>query len=128
MTTQVNPNGTSMTTTAPTFTEAPASATIKVTSPSGLEWMLTTRAATMRDLIAQVTTLETWLVGNKWTPAATRAASALPMSAPSVTPAEPAPICAIHKTPMTRRSKDGRSWWSCSEKLDDGSWCPYRPK
>lgn len=41
---------------------------------------------------------------------------------------EDAPLCAIHNKPMVKRSKDGRSWWSCNEKLPDGSWCPYKPK
>lgn len=41
---------------------------------------------------------------------------------------EAVPNCAIHHTPMVKRSKDGRTWWSCAEKLEDGQWCNYRPK
>lgn len=43
---------------------------------------------------------------------------------------EAAPICGIHNKPMTKRNrKDGSgTFWSCGEKLQDGTWCPYKPK
>jgi hypothetical protein len=44
---------------------------------------------------------------------------------------EAPPVCAIHKTPMAKRKSNkpgGGSFWSCNQKLDDGSWCPYKPK
>jgi hypothetical protein len=44
---------------------------------------------------------------------------------------EAPPLCAIHKTPMAKRKSNrpgGGSFWSCNQKLDDGSWCPYKPK
>jgi hypothetical protein len=39
------------------------------------------------------------------------------------------PICGIHNTPMTLviTSKNG-PFWSCHKKLDNGSWCSYRPR
>lgn len=40
---------------------------------------------------------------------------------------EAAPICAIHKTPMTKVNGKKGAFWSCHEKLEDGSFCPYRP-
>ncbi|MCC6192280.1 MAG: hypothetical protein IT318_24880 [Anaerolineales bacterium] len=40
---------------------------------------------------------------------------------------EEAPMCAIHKTPMKKRKGQNGSFWSCPQKLDDGSWCPYKP-
>jgi hypothetical protein len=41
---------------------------------------------------------------------------------------EQAPTCAIHRKPMTWVPKGKRGpFWSCHEKLDDGSWCPYKP-
>ena len=116
------PNG--HTPTAPTFNEAPASATVKVTTPGGYDLMITFRATRVADLLSQAQTVEAWLIAHNFTPAPTRPAS----KASQGDGDEPAPLCAIHKTPMTRRSKDGRSWWSCSQKLDTGEWCPYRPK
>jgi hypothetical protein len=44
-----------------------------------------------------------------------------------IAPVEPAPICAIHHQPMVRVSGRRGEFWSCHEKLDDGSYCPYRP-
>jgi hypothetical protein len=41
--------------------------------------------------------------------------------------AGPAPVCAIHKTPMQKVQGKKGSFWSCHTKLDDGSWCPYKP-
>ena len=109
----------------PTHAEAPASATVRAThTATGYEWMLTCRADSVRDLVARVEYLTTWLADNGWTPATTRPA------APSSTTAagDPPPVCPYHDKPMTRRSRDGRSWWSCNEKLPNGEWCQYRPK
>jgi len=39
----------------------------------------------------------------------------------------PAPMCAIHKTPMQKVQGKKGSFFSCHTKLDDGSWCPYKP-
>jgi hypothetical protein len=39
------------------------------------------------------------------------------------------PLCGIHNTPMTlvMKSKNG-PFWSCHKRLDNGSWCSYRPR
>jgi hypothetical protein len=37
------------------------------------------------------------------------------------------PSCARHKLPMVRMNGKRGEFWSCHEKLDDGSYCPYRP-
>lgn len=111
----------------PVWTEAPASATLRVTTPQGFEVLLTNRANTMNLLLAQLAALETWLTEHNWTPAPTRSAAPAAQGNGNAQ-AETPPLCAIHKTPMTRRTKDGRSWWYCNEKLDTGEWCPYRPK
>ena len=44
-----------------------------------------------------------------------------------ISPPESAPICAIHKQPMVKVNGRRGEFWSCHEKLDDGSYCPYRP-
>ena len=112
---------------APSFSEAPASATLRVVSANGFEILLTTRAGRMADLLSQLTTLESWLVDHQWQAAPTGKGKATQGTQGDGDESD-APLCAIHKTPMVRRSKDGRSWWSCSHKLDTGEWCPYRPK
>jgi hypothetical protein len=46
-----------------------------------------------------------------------------------------APICAIHNAPMTLKpagvskttNKPYPAFWSCGERLSDGSFCKYRP-
>ena len=126
MSAQVTTNGNGHTPPAQNWTEAPASATLRVVTPTGYEVLLTTRAGRMSDLLTQLTTLESWLVDHQWQAAPT--GKGKPQAAQGDAATEDAPLCAIHKTPMVRRSKDGRSWWSCSHKLDTGEWCPYRPK
>ena len=40
----------------------------------------------------------------------------------------PQPVrCAIHKVSMVRMNGKRGAFWSCHEKLEDGSWCPYKP-
>ena len=122
MTTNANStNGTTAPTgaAAPSFGEAPASGTVDAISPSGRRWLLTTRANTVGELMQRVEYLDKWLSDHAWS-------TGKPV-APSTTDAD-APICPYHNKPMTRRSRDGRSWWSCSEKLSNGEWCQYRPK
>ena len=37
------------------------------------------------------------------------------------------PICAIHHNPMKRMNGRRGEFWSCHEKMGDGSWCSYKP-
>lgn len=126
MTTQTNGNGAAPPA-APTFSEAPASATVKVTSPQGYEFMLTTRAGRMADLLSQVTTLESWLVDHNWRAAPTGKGPGKAQA--DAAPVEPSPTCDKCGQPMTRRTtKDGsRSFWSCSTKFGNGEWCKGKP-
>jgi hypothetical protein len=38
-----------------------------------------------------------------------------------------APICAIHQKPMTLMTGKRGQFYSCHEKMQDGSWCRYKP-
>lgn len=37
------------------------------------------------------------------------------------------PICGIHHLPMELVQGRRGPFWSCHERLEDGSWCTYRP-
>ena len=37
------------------------------------------------------------------------------------------PSCVIHNLAMIKMNGRTGEFWSCHEKLDDGSWCPYKP-
>ena len=119
---QVTTNGATPAVAPANFTEAPASATVEAFDASGRRWLLTTRAATTSELLTRLPVLAGWLDDHGWQARATSKTSQ-----GDALPGENPPLCAIHKTPMQRRSKEGRSWWSCSHKLDDGTYCPYRP-
>lgn len=106
--------------------EASFSWNTHATDESGWEEQFTVRAATGKELLERVGALKAHLTKHGYTPTARR-------SRPNVSSADPAdseaaPLCAIHKTSLVKRSKDGRSWWSCPQKLDDGTWCPYKPR
>ena len=55
-----------------------------------------------------------------------------------IAPAKPAPssnpICQIHNIPMTWKTGVSKTtgkpyaFWSCSGKMQDGSWCSYKPQ
>lgn len=38
------------------------------------------------------------------------------------------PICPIHHNPMKLRTGKFGDFWSCGMKMDDGSWCKYKPQ
>lgn len=40
---------------------------------------------------------------------------------------EETPTCAIHKVPMGRVEGRKGPFWSCHQKMEDGSWCSYKP-
>ena len=102
---------------APSFTEAPASATVDAISPSGRRWLLTTRAATVGELMQRVEYLDKWLSDHAWT--AGKGASAPVTQAGQ---AAEAPTCPTHGKPM----KQGRRGWYCPVKIadDDGTGRP----
>ena len=38
-----------------------------------------------------------------------------------------APMCAVHAVLMVRMQRKHGPFWSCHERMDDGSFCSYRP-
>lgn len=40
---------------------------------------------------------------------------------------EEIPVCAFHKKPMTKVIGQYGEFWTCRNKMDDGTWCPYKP-
>lgn len=108
------------------MTEAPYSWNCTAIDENGFNEMFTVRAVTAEGFYARVAQAKSNLLDLGYKPAPTRGTAA---SAPTPTgTGEPAPVCAIHKTPMQKRQKDGRTWYSCPQKLDTGEFCPYKPK
>jgi hypothetical protein len=42
--------------------------------------------------------------------------------------AEEPPTCAVHQGPMLRMSGRKGPFWSCHERLPNGTWCDYKPR
>ncbi|MCC7106257.1 MAG: hypothetical protein IT307_14040 [Chloroflexi bacterium] len=38
-----------------------------------------------------------------------------------------APACGVHHVPMVLVNGRKGQFWSCHEKMEDGTWCTYRP-
>lgn len=97
--------------------EAPASASAKLISPQGVEWLLTMRDFTVGGLVGKIGQLEQTLIKNGWTVAPTRGNGHANGNGNG---GEVAPICKYHG-PM-KRSKKFNGWY-CSNKLADGTYC-----
>ena len=108
---------------SPVLPEAPFSATVKVRSPRGFTWLVTARSSSVN--VAGLEAVEERLLAAGFEPAEERTTPA--QNAQGNTTETP-PECPIHHKPLTRRSKDGRSWWGCNERLETGEYCPYRPR
>ena len=115
MTTQIN--GATPTVAPAAFSEAPASARVDAISPSGRRWLLTTRAATVGELMQRVEYLDRWLSDHAWTAGAGRA------SHNGQAAQGDAPLCPTHGKPMKQGKGGG---WYCPVKLleDDGTGKP----
>jgi len=96
--------------------EAPASATVRITSPNGYDWLFTIRDFTANDLFDKVKVIE-GIFKNAGYYAEGHGYTAQTSSAPSED--DPA-WCSIHNCEMKKYEKDGRTWYS--HKVGD-SWC-----
>jgi hypothetical protein len=109
---------------APALPEAPASASAKMVSPQGIEWLLTVRDFTVNGLLHKAKVLEDHLLKDGWTPARNGygRSTAPAGDAPAANGA--APLCPTHKTPM-KPSKHGKGFY-CPQKVadDDGTGKP----
>lgn len=115
-----NTNGTALATTPEshrdasqpaTLPEAPASASAKMTSPNGIEWLLTVRDFTVNGLLAKTKILEDHLLKDGWQPAGHGRNAAPNGHADAGT----APICPDHHTPMRQSTKHGG--WFCPQSV-----------
>jgi len=118
--------------------EAPAVSNIRVWI-KGYGVMLTVRGEKMMDIIQKTETLVDYAQSHGWknvwdtTPAPVASQPATPQVSRDVTGMVPAPMCDIHGTPMKHlegvSKKTGKpySFWSCPQKLADGSFCNGKP-
>ena len=101
--------------------EAPASATAKMTSPSGVEWLVTLRDLSASGLLKKINRLEDELLGTGWT-SATASNVGSDASAPA---ADGTPVCPVHRVPMKRSKFNG---WYCSQRDSAGNYCKEEVK
>jgi len=109
------------------FPEMPYSANVRAVDADGFEWQFTARAVNEKPFMERIEHLRDELKKRGYKPVTGRAASV--STSANEPQAESAPLCAIHNAPMQKRQgRGGQSFWSCPKKLDNGDWCPYRPK
>jgi hypothetical protein len=127
MTAKSKTNGTTPTATpepAAALPEAPASASAKMISSNGIEWLLTTRDHTVNGLLTKVKVMEEHLLKDGWTPARNGYARSVAPTGDAPTSEGAAPVCPMHGTPM-KASKHGKGFY-CPQKIadDDGTGKP----
>ena len=112
------PNG--HTPTAPSFSEAPASATVEAYDSSGRRWLLTTRAATTGELLTRLPVLTGWLDDHGWQARTPGKASQAD---------EPAPTCdRCGQVMVKKQRRDGTgTFWSCQTRYGQ-EWCKGKPR
>lgn len=111
----------------------PATLEIEYISSNGFAHKLTLTAPTGNAVIESARIAEERLLKFGAKPRTTPT----PQAAPTASGGGETPMCAVHHVPMVSKSKDGRSWWSCNQKLsaeqaaligkNAGDWCQYRP-
>jgi len=111
---------------AVTHTEAPASATTKVVSPAGFEYLLTMRSTKVSDVLSQAATLESWLTAHDWTPAPSYSKPSHHAINSVSSEAGICDTCGEAMTQKPRRDGNG-TFWSCGTRKG-GNWCKGRPK
>jgi hypothetical protein len=94
---------------------------------NGWEEQWTARGATGDEIIKRVSALKAHLIEKGYKPVTRRQNSPRGETSASEPNAEDAPLCAIHKKPMEKRQGKNGMFWSCHSKLEDGTWCPYKP-
>ena len=93
-----------------TYTEAPASTTIRATSPGGFDVMLTLRGVDGAELMPKVMAALAWLDEQGFTPAPVRSSQSSGNGN--------APLCPTHHQAMKQSQHGG---WYCPVKIaDDG--------
>lgn len=103
--------------------DAPYSWTLTAIDEGGFSEMFTVRAVTEKGFFERIARTKTQLIAQNYKPAPTRSTTAS-----THTTNEQAPMCGIHKEPMQRKQGKNGSFWACQHKLDNGEYCPYRPK
>lgn len=99
-----------------TCLEANASWNVRYTTTNGFSCMLTLRSESGLDLLSKADAALTFLREKGYSPDNNN----------NHHPTGDTQTCPIHKVPMRRYEKDGRSWYS--HRLENGSWCRGKEK
>lgn len=106
--------------------ESPYSWNLHAEAKDGWDEQFTIRASDSHAFIEKIEGLKKYLGERGYKPATRGAGRG---RAPENTGAdgEEAPICAIHHKAMIKVQGKKGAFWSCHEKLEDGSYCPFKP-
>lgn len=103
------------------FLEAPVSWNTRYLSPEGFVCQITLRGDTGRDLLEKAKVALAFLQEQGCRPCENNNNNHHSNGNGNHHASDDPVICSIHKVPMKRYEKDGRSWFS--HRLEDGSWC-----
>lgn len=108
------------------MSEAPYSWNVTAHDPeTGFVEQFTVRAISAEGFIQRLGALKVQLIERGYKPVARNANGH--SAAPASENGEQSPTCAIHNKAMTKVQGAKGSFWSCHEKLSDGTYCLYKP-
>jgi len=91
--------------------EAPASATVKVVDESGFEFLLTTRAHTMKEVLGNIKVLREYLLETGWAPANGYRQQSAPSQAQPAQIADGQPVMSFPAEKMVKSTHKGKTYW-----------------
>lgn len=112
--------------------EAPASATVKVRSPLGFDWLVTTRSLSMSDVMGRMEFIEDWLLNHNWQPAtnAYKPGAASPAPTANGSGGVAGQTCPHHGNQL-KQSKHNDNQWYCPKMVAEQAsgkkiYCDYK--
>ena len=103
--------------------EAPASATCKVESPNGFQYLFTLRSLSGKDLLTKLTSFELNVLGQNWKPLDQWVKRENGNGKEVIKPKTNLPLCPIHNKLMKERTgQDGSKFYSHAMETEDGEW------
>lgn len=112
----------------PNVPEMPYSWNVFMVAPDGSREQFTVRKTDAAEYIKSIDGIKKYLTEHGYKPEPPKTNGGNGNGASTTAHDETAPICGIHKSPMVKRQGKNGSFWSCPKKLDDGTWCPYKPQ
>lgn len=110
-----------------TGAESPFALSTYVKHPYGWQLLVTLRAGSAGELLSNFAQLEAVFLDEGYEPLREGRFQVVAPAPEARTPSD-REVCPIHKTPFSQMaSKSGGFYWSCHNRMPDGTWCKEKP-